>query len=525
MSVFFSNYTQQSTNYGSFETAQANRTYNHYYPTRMRTQELSVEVFRRLSWVAHIRNQYETSNARLDCAGIAIATLHQLLLNPNPLAENSWDIFEKLLQKGSEHCKSARALINANIEATLPTIYSFLKGAFLEGGPDFLIARIHDYHGWTNEKLFETHLENLLYAWINIFSENSCTTLVNQMIENHPFWSKIRSFDQFWNEIFLPIAEVLSRDFLADFLLDHLFKLISFKREDQSFLNINEGLESIAEKTMTRIFSGKISSYTTLLIKLEECVKSWNKAVGAIIHIDDQIFSIVMYPGREILIADSHGIPLISHPKIKTNPFSVVMIDSWIDTRELLNFYKPIHGKENTACYLYILDESIRSTPLNPHLFAQTKAFAEVELVRKYSKFKAVQITGEFGDLSNEELSVLAQYNYDISERLTQLRINFLGNLSEETIMEIAYRARLGQLRQEEVISQQILLNRFEEVFRQEELDRRVDPFKETITQLEGMDPELRAYYLYRKNQVSSYADIPSTIANIKEITASRIFR
>lgn len=300
-------------------------------------------LFQRTPWVAHVRNQYQHLDGadresapltRAACAGIAVESVYQLLQNPNAFLEGR-EIFERLLNNGVENCHRALVALNQGIEQELPAIYEQLKQVFIDRGTLAMLQMARQtYHGHIDQSEVTAYF----------------TAELSPLIQN---------------------GTITGRENIANHLSEHLFQRIDFMQPEGSFLNIDEGLQPIADEKMNRIGQGPIEDYRLFFEALEAHVLKQQAPVGAIVHIQGIIFAVCMNTDGKIMMADSHGFRFIKKPDTNECPFAFLIASNIDDAVTLMKLHKP-HQEEvanQSASYFYTLYPNAEQTPLDPTLF------------------------------------------------------------------------------------------------------------------------------------------------------------
>jgi hypothetical protein len=343
----------------------------------------------------HNCNQFTFTKAKttVACAGISIASLEQLLLNPNDFLDDG-RTFDQVLLKGRQNYLEALNLFNTNTKNGLLDVFS---SAFLEGGIADVQSKIN---GMLRETLSDapsfleaaTTLEVDSLKLIKVFTQGGFIATLNSLSQNELGFNQ-QGLIRYYNEQILPWAEEQKNTKPSDFanqLIENLLPGIQYKRVDGVCLNMDQGCEELAAKTMTRIGGGVIAkengsaqhNYLKLLEILRDASLSQGSPVGAILHIGGAFFSISINLDGSVMISDSHGIGFAR--SVFTAPFAVVVAENIEDGSILLANHHTIEWKNpeirnhqvvNNTYFLYALKDDLKESviPINREAFPLKK--------------------------------------------------------------------------------------------------------------------------------------------------------
>lgn len=431
----------------------------------------SAQLFERTHWVGHSRNQYqirgdqpsgELSLSRSACSGTSIATVHQLLANPNALLDGG-ETFEHLLEEGVRIYLAALASFNERLN--LEEIRILLLTTLTNEGFNRFLEVVRDCNGNCNE------------------------VQLREIYRQFVAWAKEKAQ-----------AELTDHQKLEQ-LFNALFRRIDFRRPEGAFFTLNdEALRPFEEEKLDRISEGTFkfrdrtapAVYKDFFREMERIAQSNGTSVGAIVHIGAIIFSVAMYPNGRILIADSHGIEFVRYPRTNGCPFAVMMAENIDDAAALMALHKPkqeeIPGYDlpDGFYYFYKLHGGAERVPLDEAPFVEAH----------HSKFTGVrpQITATTENQSSEESKIQSAYLSRLKE---------LGEAASQEHKQLL--TDLGEA--------------FTHVQSLHKLKQNKDSFIRIIDELlERMDPQLKSYYLYKRSQSRTFTEIIAAISAMRNL-------
>ncbi len=266
----------------------------------MLTIKANQELIQRTAVLGHDHNQYEHMGAGTACSGHAIATLHQLLVDPNQFLDGG-RTFNQTLDRGVTYYDNVVAVWNQQYTNSQyrEEISEQLQVAFRAGGLEGVAERLQTYYAKFDMKLFMT----------SYMDENDGARLAKRIMSDPN---------------------------------------IRFTRTQKDFFNFSEGASDIARTVMTSAGSGNVylaagkehlpgqGSYYDFLNRLKLMSEGDGKPVGAVIHIGMFIFSVSVNADGSVFIADSHGIGYINTPGTQRAPFSILLARNIEDGAKLL---------------------------------------------------------------------------------------------------------------------------------------------------------------------------------------------